>query len=118
MIVDRSRCPAHTRTPWEKPSHRCDYRLRYLLMGLLVVLFAGVMILGIVYTFIRGGLGAGQASSCRRTNSLERVAVPRVSPNLPQHASLFLVSPTSTKSRESPRDGNAQLSRTLERYPW
>ncbi|KAL3959870.1 hypothetical protein ACCO45_004987 [Purpureocillium lilacinum] len=76
-MIDKSQCPSHTRTPWGRSSHRCDYRLRYLLMGVLVVLFAGVMVLGIVYTFTRGGPCTGEASKCPQTTQRGSVAMIR-----------------------------------------
>ncbi|KAJ6439560.1 hypothetical protein O9K51_07447 [Purpureocillium lavendulum] len=55
-MIDKSQCAAHTRTPWGQRSHRYDYRLRCLLMGLLVALFAAVIILGVVYMFNHEGV--------------------------------------------------------------
>lgn len=34
-MIDKFQCQTHTRTPWGSNPHRYDYRLRYLMMGLL-----------------------------------------------------------------------------------
>ncbi|PHH85368.1 hypothetical protein CDD83_534 [Cordyceps sp. RAO-2017] len=52
-MIDKSQCPAHTRTPWGRRDHRYDYRLRYLIMGVLLASFLAIVILGIVFTVER-----------------------------------------------------------------
>lgn len=47
-MIDKFQCQTHTRTPWGSKSHRYDYRLRYLLMGLLCVCVLAVFIVSLV----------------------------------------------------------------------
>ncbi|KAL9480772.1 hypothetical protein ACSS6W_005558 [Trichoderma asperelloides] len=46
--VQNFQCQAHTRTPWGSNPHRYDYRLRYLMMGLLCALVLTVFIVSLV----------------------------------------------------------------------
>jgi hypothetical protein len=47
-MIDKSQCQTHTRTPWGSNPHRYDYRLRYLMMGLLCVSVLTVFIVSLV----------------------------------------------------------------------
>ncbi|PNP41120.1 hypothetical protein TGAMA5MH_06990 [Trichoderma gamsii] len=47
-MIDKSQCQTHTRTPWGSNPHRYDYRLRYLMMGLLCVCVLAVFIVSLV----------------------------------------------------------------------
>lgn len=52
-MVDKFQCQTHTRSPWGSRDHRYDYRLRYLIMGLLLVSFVAAVTVGVVFTFAR-----------------------------------------------------------------
>lgn len=47
-MIDKFQCQTHTRTPWGSNPHRYDYRLRYLMMGLLCVAVLAVFIVSLV----------------------------------------------------------------------
>lgn len=47
-MIDKFQCQTHTRTPWGSNSHRYDYRLRYIMMGLLCVCVLAVFIVSLV----------------------------------------------------------------------
>ncbi|KAM0515980.1 hypothetical protein ACHAPE_005601 [Trichoderma viride] len=47
-MINKTQCQTHTRTPWGSNSHRYDYRLRYLMMGLLSVCVLAVFIVSLV----------------------------------------------------------------------
>lgn len=49
-MIDRTQCPAHTRTPWGESDHRYDYRLRYAMMGILTLVVIAVIVVGVVFT--------------------------------------------------------------------
>lgn len=49
MVVTKSQCPAHTRTPWGKSTHEYDPRIRYLAMGLLLFLFLAVIVCSVIF---------------------------------------------------------------------
>ncbi|EHK15957.1 uncharacterized protein TRIVIDRAFT_65218 [Trichoderma virens Gv29-8] len=47
-MIDKLQCQTHTRTPWGQNPHRYDYRIRYLVMGLLCASVLAVFIVFIV----------------------------------------------------------------------
>ncbi|KAL6892360.1 hypothetical protein GGI43DRAFT_386854 [Trichoderma evansii] len=47
-MIDKFQCQTHTRTPWGSNPHRYDYRLRYLMMGLLCATVLAVFIVSLV----------------------------------------------------------------------
>ncbi|UKZ64440.1 uncharacterized protein TrAtP1_005657 [Trichoderma atroviride] len=49
-MIDKFQCQTHTRTPWGSNPHRYDYRLRYLMMGLLCVCVFAIFIVSLVIT--------------------------------------------------------------------
>ncbi|KAL7799802.1 hypothetical protein V8C37DRAFT_365523 [Trichoderma ceciliae] len=48
-MIDKLQCQTHTRTPWGKNPHRYDYRLRYLIMGLLCTSILAVFVASLVF---------------------------------------------------------------------
>lgn len=48
-MIDKFQCQTHTRTPWGTNPHRYDYRLRYLMMGLLCASVPAVFIVSLVF---------------------------------------------------------------------
>ncbi|ODA80954.1 hypothetical protein RJ55_03914 [Drechmeria coniospora] len=53
MLRDKSQCPTHTRIPWGARDHQYNYRLRYFIIGLLLITFTSVIIVGVVFMFIQ-----------------------------------------------------------------
>ena len=53
-MIDNSQCPTHTRTPWGEKDHRYDYRLRYIVMGILTATVMGVIIVAIIFLVDHG----------------------------------------------------------------
>ena len=47
-MVDKSQCQTHTRTPWGKPAHLYDRRIRYLFMGILFVTFLAAVVVAVL----------------------------------------------------------------------
>ncbi|KAL5089741.1 hypothetical protein Trisim1_005136 [Trichoderma cf. simile WF8] len=47
-MIDKLQCQTHTRTPWGQSPHRYDYRIRYLVMGLLCASVLAVFIVSLV----------------------------------------------------------------------
>ncbi|OPB39768.1 hypothetical protein A0O28_0096150 [Trichoderma guizhouense] len=47
-MIDKLQCQTHTRTPWGQSPHRYDYRIRYLVMGLLCASGLAVFIVSLV----------------------------------------------------------------------
>ncbi|CAH0001811.1 unnamed protein product [Clonostachys byssicola] len=43
-MIDKKQCPAHTRQPWGRSTHRYSQRLRYFLMALLTFLFFSIIL--------------------------------------------------------------------------
>ncbi|PNY29919.1 Uncharacterized protein TCAP_00169 [Tolypocladium capitatum] len=52
-MIDKSQCQTHTRTPWGSRDHRYDYRLRYLVMAILLASFLATATVGVVFIFNR-----------------------------------------------------------------
>ncbi|UKZ82022.1 hypothetical protein TrVFT333_009804 [Trichoderma virens FT-333] len=48
-MIDKLQCQTHTRTPWGQNPHRYDYRIRYLVMGLLCASVLAVFIVSLVF---------------------------------------------------------------------
>lgn len=48
-MIDKLQCQTHTRTPWGQNPHRYDYRIRYLVMGLLCTSVLAVFIVSLVF---------------------------------------------------------------------
>ena len=68
-MVEKDQCNTHTRTPWGTSPHRYDPRLRYFLMGLLVMLVLSGAVLGAIsiayppYNYNWAGSGDGNAQA-------------------------------------------------------
>ncbi|KAM4060127.1 hypothetical protein HRG_014186 [Hirsutella rhossiliensis] len=69
-MMDKFQCQTHTRSPWGRRDHRYDYRLRYLIMGILLVSFLAVVTVGVVFTFAgRKDINSGSEPEAERMSA-------------------------------------------------